>query len=724
VAIMQRPTAKFSYFSPNCPAGQVTFTDHSTPAGSQVNSWYWILKPSVFSTEQNPTYTYNPQNTNYPVTLIIQDMNGCYDTIDSTIFVRPGFSFTFNAGSSCLGDSTHFHPVNLAPGDTLHDLHWTFGEAGSAPYNTSSLYEPSHRYANAGTYMVKLKAYNSDNCSDSVFKEVQVMKLPEPDFVFQSLPCFDTVRFQDKSKPGFGTITTWKWIWGDAAPPVIIASPDNGDTTHRFVVEGTYPVKLIVTNSHGCTDTIIKSVSTTCITSAFTLLNSFNCSSDSIAFHDLSSPVSKINGWHWDFGDTKTLDYLSHRDTVRHKFAPGTYLVKLTTTTNAGGNIVSALHTQTITVNAAPVANFARDIVCSGDSTRFIDLAQDNQVTITSREWRFGDGISAVYLDTIVNPVHKYPHAGVYSNKFIVKNTIGCRDSIVKQVVVHKLPVASFTSTPPCQRYDIKFTDGSGKGDTTMNKYWWNFHDPQNPYDTLRTRIAEHRYDSVGVVQVYFKVMDHNGCIDDTVYSGFEIKQSPIAAFTISENIGGKQGVIQLNNHSSPDAKGFIWNYGNGKGSKEVSPTVTYASDANPYTIQLVTWNEGKCYDTTSITYEFLFDNLYVPNAFSPSNLSSSTGCRVFQPKGLNLKEYHAMVFDKWGHLMWESSKIDCQDPTVVNCKGSPVDYWDGTLDGNPMPQDVYMWKISATFSNGKVWEGSDAGTGSTTTMGTVTLIR
>ena len=76
------------------------------------------------------------------------------------------------------------------------------------------------------------------------------------------------------------------------------------------------------------------------------------------------------------------------------------------------------------------------------------------------------------------------------------------------------------------------------------------------------------------------------------------------------------------------------------------------------------------------------------------------------------------MVFDKWGHLIWESNLIS------TDGKGSPVEGWDGTFNGELMPQDVYMWKISATFNNGKVWEGSEAGNGSTTTMGTVTLIR
>jgi PKD repeat protein len=717
VVIQQRPTAAFSYFSPNCPAGRVTFTDHSTPAGSQVNSWFWTFEPSSFSTAANPTYTYSYPDSNYTVSLIIHDLNGCADTIESTIYVTPGFAFTFNADTNCVGSPTHFQPVNLALGDSLHDLHWTFGESSSGTSNTSTLYQPTHTYAQPGSYIVKLKAYNSDNCSDSVYKEVQVYNLPEPDFVFQSVICSDTVSFQDKSKPGYGTIKSWKWIWGDGTDTTFFP-PHKGDTAHKFAVEGTYEVKLIVTNSNGCIDTIVKNVSIACITSTFAQLNSFNCSGDSIEFRDFSSPVNKINSWHWDFGDTKTLDYASHRDTVRHKFDPGTYLVTLTVKTIAGGNTDSAFNRQTIKVNATPVANFARDTVCFGDSTRFIDLAQDNQVPITFREWQFGDGSSKIYMDTIVNPVHKYLRAGVFNNKFIVRNTIGCRDSVIKQVYVHRLPVASFTSSPPCQRYEIEFADGSSKSDTTMMKWWWNFNDPQNPFDTLYTSSVSRRFDSLGVFPVYLKVMDHNGCMDDTLYSDFEIMPSPIAAFTVTENVDGKQGMIRLNNESSDDAKAYRWSFGDGKTSSETNPVVTYFYDTQAYVIELVTWNADLCYDTTSLTYEFLFDNLFVPNAFSPTNLSDVSGCRVFQPKGMNLREYHVTVFDKWGHLVWESNVL------TDDGNGMPAESWDGTFNGELMPQDVYMWKISATFKNGKVWEGSDAGKGSTTTMGTVTLIR
>ncbi|MCX6266997.1 MAG: gliding motility-associated C-terminal domain-containing protein, partial [Bacteroidetes bacterium] len=133
------------------------------------------------------------------------------------------------------------------------------------------------------------------------------------------------------------------------------------------------------------------------------------------------------------------------------------------------------------------------------------------------------------------------------------------------------------------------------------------------------------------------------------------------------------------------------------------------------YTIRLISLNQFDCSDTTYFKYELLFKGLYVPNAFSPT--STSLGTRLFLPVGMNLKQYHVMVFDIWGHMLWESTELDDN--------GMPTEGWDGTFEGNLMPQGNYMWKIEALFVDGSQWEGSDIGVGgSNSTMGTVSLIR
>ncbi|MCD4771798.1 MAG: gliding motility-associated C-terminal domain-containing protein [Bacteroidales bacterium] len=121
--------------------------------------------------------------------------------------------------------------------------------------------------------------------------------------------------------------------------------------------------------------------------------------------------------------------------------------------------------------------------------------------------------------------------------------------------------------------------------------------------------------------------------------------------------------------------------------------------------------------DSMSYIYQFLFKGLFVPNAFAPDNPTSDV--TVFQPKGVNLLQYDIKIFDSWGHLLWQSQELDAA--------GCPAESWDGTYNGEPLPMDVYLWRIKATFVDGSVWEGESIGNnenGALQTTGTVTLIR
>jgi hypothetical protein len=55
---------------------------------------------------------------------------------------------------------------------------------------------------------------------------------------------------------------------------------------------------------------------------------------------------------------------------------------------------------------------------------------------------------------------------------------------------------------------------------------------------------------------------------------------------------------------------------------------------------------------------------------------------------------------------------------------GRPVEGWDGTYRGEPVQQDAYVWKISATFLDESIWEGKEYPKGKIKKSGTVTVIR
>jgi len=106
----------------------------------------------------------------------------------------------------------------------------------------------------------------------------------------------------------------------------------------------------------------------------------------------------------------------------------------------------------------------------------------------------------------------------------------------------------------------------------------------------------------------------------------------------------------------------------------------------------LVAINSYGCSD--SITKKFFVDlaeGLYMPNSFVPT--SPILGINKFLPKGFNLETYTISIYDVWGNLIWYSDKLT---------DGSPAEGWDGNCNGVVMKMDSYIWKVEATFKDGK----------------------
>ncbi|MFO8130501.1 MAG: gliding motility-associated C-terminal domain-containing protein [Bacteroidales bacterium] len=186
----------------------------------------------------------------------------------------------------------------------------------------------------------------------------------------------------------------------------------------------------------------------------------------------------------------------------------------------------------------------------------------------------------------------------------------------------------------------------------------------------------------------------------------------PRSDFILRDNYQGAQGQVLLENLSS-GADDYVWDLGNGETSREASPVVQY-EESGIYVIRLTAYNQYGCPDTSLTEYALLFRGLYVPNAFVPG--SDEPELRQFIPSGINLKRYSLQIMNLWGSEIWSTGKLTPE--------GSPAEGWDGTYRGEDVPAGTYIWKISAEFEDGEIWEGMDDGHGKKRRSGTVTLIR
>ncbi|MCK4288427.1 MAG: PKD domain-containing protein, partial [Bacteroidales bacterium] len=708
------PTANFIYQADACENGLVYFTDLSSGWQTVITDWLWEFEPGYYSTSMNPVYNFYNTDTTYIVSLTVTDGHGCENTKTDSVYIPAGLVFDIEYTAACFGDPTHFNATILQPvGDSLISFFWDFGEPESGHLNYSNESNPSHTYLEPGYYTVSLGAMDINGCVDTVYRQIVVNELPEPDFTYETFICDNNIYFTDISNANGASINYWEWNFGDGQDttynvfaPVI---------THNYQNPGFYNVELLVTNNNDCSNTIIKEVyREECLKSVFNVLDTLCCQRFNISFSDSSFHKDIITEWKWDFGDGQDTIYNVFAPVITHTYQEqGLYNVELIVVGIFNDNVLSDTSYKEIEIYATPYPDFIAEPVCLNNITNFFDMSQPNGISIVSWNWDFGDNVPGD-TSSVRNPVYFYSYADTFDVRLLVTNEMGCFDSIILPAVVHSLPYADFDYSPACLGDPTQFTDLSTNdfGDVTI---WnWNFGDTLTTQDTSTLQNPIYVYNYTGGFTVSLIIENQNGCLD-TISKDIIVNIIPTSDFILIDNYNNFQGYVKLVNKST-GAISYLWLFGDGNESIEENPIYTFEEDGD-YEIQLISFNEFDCTDTLIYDYSLLFKGLFVPNAFSPTDLDAEV--RIFKPKGINLLTYHIQIFNSWGNIIWESTKIDEN--------GSPAEGWDGTYKGELLPLDVYVWKISASFTDGTIWEGVSVGNTdglSKKTFGTVTLLR
>lgn len=726
VIVHPSPQVWFAYDTATCQDGLVYFQDSTISESSTIVSWHWQFEEGYQSDLQNPSYTFSESDKCYDVELIAYDALGCSDTAIRNVCVPVGFAVDFESTSTCLNDTTYFNDSLVSPiGDSIILLTWDFGDPGSGAYNVSTEHNPYHYYAESGSYNVTLEATNINNCMFTINHTVNVYRLPDPVFTYVSYLCDSTVYFKNESIGNGATIVEWVWNYGDGSDNDTISSSGNPNVTHRYDEPGKYLVTLQVTNGNGCSNIFADSIfREPCLTADFELLDETVCHTRSIEFADSSRIIDMITQWNWDFGDGQQQTYDAYQPNIVHSFADtGTFNVALTVRTVFNGYDRENTYVMPITVHPTPYAQYIADEICFGDSVRFIDNTSIDSANINGWYWDFGMENISTDTSTVQYPYYEYSEEGIYQSQFIVTNEYGCSDTAHQPVTVHQLPTASFVLDNSCRGDATYFYDNT---DTVgfvgeISQWHWDFGIDNIRTDTSDVQNPEFVFMNEGSHDVTLIVTDEYGC-GDSVSNTIITNPIPIAAFSLEKDYENMQGRFNITNESEQYNE-YEWNFGTIPyhfdqefSVDDENPVIVYEDDGI-YDIQLIVWNEYNCPDTVIVTDSLLFKGLFIPTAFSPNNPYESV--RVFKPSGINLIEYEIQIYGVRGNLIWQSQELDSD--------GSPTETWDGTYQGTPLPEGVYVWKVRALFKDGSSWQGKSVGSkelSSGERYGTVTLIR
>jgi PKD repeat protein len=161
-----------------CTGNGTSFTD-MTNLPPETWSWEFPGGNPATSNEQNPANIQYATSGNYDVSLTVTKTGVPSNTMTKTAYIHVTNNPTaaFTSEGTCIGTDIQFTDASDSNGGLVDKWEWNFGDPSSSS-NTSTLQNPTHNYATAGTYNVKLVAYNSGICADSIFQEVIIIGNP------------------------------------------------------------------------------------------------------------------------------------------------------------------------------------------------------------------------------------------------------------------------------------------------------------------------------------------------------------------------------------------------------------------------------------------------------------------------------------------------------------------------------------------------------------------
>jgi len=453
----------------------------------------------------------------------------------------------------------------------------------------STLQNPTTTYINPGTYTVTLTVTNAGGSDTKTLTSyITVQATPTVSFAANdsSVSCAPkTVTFTNTTQTNAPGAATYIWDFGDGTTSTAV----NPTKTYNQV--GNYTVSLTVTNSNGCTRTLVKTayISTTGKpAAAFTAATTSACSAPFTASFTNSTTPAAGTTYAWSFGDGGTSTATNPTHTYS---APGAYTVRLIAT-NAAGCKDTLVRSAYINISSLNTAFSGPASVCAGSPASFTSTTTPSSGTTYA--WNFGDGTTS----TAANPTKVYTAGGTYTVRQIATNGF-CADTAFQTIVVNPKPTANFTGnnlngcTLP---HSVTFTNFS----TNATSYQWSFGDG----GTSTAANPTHSYTAAGTYSVTLVVTGAGGCKDTLVRSSYvSVALQPVTitatppfgctpfTTTLSASVPG--GTVTSYSWSMPG--------GSPTSSTSATPSVTYNTTAAHAVTVNVTTNTG-CTGTASAT--------------------------------------------------------------------------------------------------------------------------
>ncbi|TNE82186.1 MAG: PKD domain-containing protein [Bacteroidetes bacterium] len=513
------------------------FYEFVTANGSTAGAAHVQNNPSG---NNDATVTFNPvqglSDSTFKIRYALREtVHNCVaPVVEREIFVAPRPTAGYTSGTACENGQMKFKNNSaVTSGFITHK--WYFGDGDS-----STLINPSHVYANAGTYNTQLVVTTNYGYTANYTLQVDVFENPDAAFDALNVCEGNANTFTDASMIPGGT-PVYEWNFGDGS------TSSASSPSHQYATPGNYTVTLKVT-TNGCVDQMSKEVTYAPIPVADFNFNQVDCNNDEVTFSNASTLAFGNMGYSWDFGDGTN----ANSNNPKHTYSSfGNINVTLVATSNFGctHQVVKA-----VSLKEAPMADFTVANLCNKDNVSFTNTGSEPSGFTTAYEWSFNDGSTSNAKDYS----RSFNAIGTYTVTLKAQSSNGCVDEKMVNISVDEKPVAGFVAANTCEGSDVQF-NSAAYGNNGNFTHSWDFGSSMtsnliNPTQSLAT----------GTHAVTLTVESPSGC-KSTLTKNVEVFAKPVISNLVFTTLNIGDGNMGLTADITPANIPYtiLWGDGN-----------------------------------------------------------------------------------------------------------------------------------------------------------------
>lgn len=578
-----KPKADFAFnANDTCECSPVSVTFRSKSKYATKHHWY--INGIDAGTDTLAPYQFTAGYHN--VTLAVEGVDGCVDTITKTIHIKgPIAKLNLFNTHGCV-------PFNLkmsVTGSNIEKYFWDFGDGNVIE---TALPFVEYKYTKSGKYSPNVILISPKPCVSSTsgckltlaFPEVIVDSL-KSDFIIDPFPfnyC-DTAKLQLTSTsavPAFSSIVSTHWLFGDGA-----TANGNPIPPHIYSAPGTYSIKMIDSSKYGCKDTAIKSITigespkikikgkdTICLSPISTLKfwPEFEKPSDTVTYQ-----------WSID-GNTISTDSLL----VFNYRVPGLHELKLLVTTT---KLCSTVAIRNIFIDSI-TAKFTVDtaLFCGSGTVAFTNLST-SAFPLEKYNWNFGNGIISNTKDTSIT----YNQPNKYIVNLYATSQYGCKDTVVDTIKVFKNPQLVIKDTSLLCKPSLQLFESVilSPHDSIINYNW-----TVNGITAGDTKDLN-RFFNAGEYAIRLTIKTDKGCVD-TLEKNLKVDSLVTNFNVLTPNLCGPSDTAKFKNQSVAFSgiASYLWNYGDN--TTATDSIHIYTNPPKAYDVSLIIKSNFGCADT------------------------------------------------------------------------------------------------------------------------------